>query len=549
MDQATHAHDVLVEPLFAITPGNETLALTTLLARLLVGEEIQSFPNLAAEQRGHFWRFLVRCGAKALHTRGCSVEQATRMRQGDLDTAIRDTLRNAAGDPDGSRGAWALYQPNLMVPGFLQPPFPPGTNPEEGVKTGSCAYLSTLTGEKCHERKADTGRTRTPEQAALGLIELQLGAYYGGPKNYESQITADGYCGTPFVGARIADSNTQTFRHDVQVLLEHWHQITEDLKLSGDVWALWTVAWDKNGGALSAARLDPAFIPLARFVRLDRPEHGTFTSLRYWPTENPRVAEQQPGGHYGDPFASLTFDAKKGHLKVRGTQRKGYDYREVVELLFPERKDGLGGEVAPSVKTLQHHRHHGRPNLSVVFEGIAYKQGGTEGFHRRELVLPASGPRRLGSPEPVRKAHGQMLKVVGNTEEAVKKAIRVLLRGETKKGQNPPRVDPRPGADAVRHLNALLDRIYLDELFAMADRLDAGDTTWILDWAATVRRMTWEAFEHTIAVLPLPDTRRWQRIVVARQRLRRELTKLTPAITTSPTRSSRQTTPQTELPL
>jgi hypothetical protein len=528
MPNVTAGPDILTETIFTVENAQgavQRLSLVGLLARLLAGPEIVGFPQLAADQHGHWWRFLTRCGAKALREMRLDVPTASEQPASSLGLEIERALRAAAPEPM----AWMLYQPDLCAPGFLQPPFlSPGaaSNP----KIGSCAYLSTLTGEKGHERKSDTGRTRTAEEAVYGLIELQLGAYYGGPKNYASQITADGYCGTPFMGARIGNSNSMTFQHDVQVLIDTWDNIVSNLKLTGDIWALWMEPWNLDVKHAPHVSLDPAFIPLARFVRLDPPKIGRFTTLRYWPTEKARVADISGGGNYGDPFVPLVTDTKTGGLKVRGTQQHGYNYREVVELLFPEREGGKGGEVPPSVGALKHYRFHSRPDLSVIFEGVAYKQGGTEGFHRRELILPASGPKRLGNPQPIRKVHNHMLNTVGKAEKALKTAVEVLLRGEREKRSNPPKVNPRGPQKAVHHLDDLLDRIYLDELFALTERYEAGDSFWATDWAARVCDAAWDAFDLAAAVLPLPDSRRWQRTVVARRRLRIELSKLAPSL-------------------
>src|SRR5690606_8602091 len=156
-------------------------SLPDLIARLVAGPYVHTFPRIAAEQRGHWWRFLVRCAARAFHASGWSVEEARSLQDSQLASVVRDVLRAAAGDPDGSRQVWALHQPDPTQPGFLQPPVPDGGSPAQArYSPNSLSLLTSAIGSKSHERKVDLARELDPEQTVYALIEFQLGAVFGG---------------------------------------------------------------------------------------------------------------------------------------------------------------------------------------------------------------------------------------------------------------------------------------------------------------------------------------------------------------------------------
>jgi hypothetical protein len=267
------------------------------------------------------------------------VQVVVEVKREELEGAIRDGLRSAADDPDGSRGVWALHQPDPTQPGFLQPPTPEGRPPEEAkYSANTLSLLTSAIGSKNHERKVDVARALDGEQAAYALIEFQLGAVFGGRGNYGSQImgSASGAgSGSPFMGARLGIGENESFRHDVGVLLRSWSDIRDEYGLRGDVWALWTKSWDGES-SLPSERLEPAFIPLARLVRLGPPtEGGEFTTVWFRATTRARVQDRSGGGNLGDPFTPRVPDLRNPEqLKVRGALEGGYGYAEVVNLLF-----------------------------------------------------------------------------------------------------------------------------------------------------------------------------------------------------------------------
>ncbi len=500
--------DLLTDPLFTIMDKDGetvTLPLPDLLARLLTGEEVATFPDIAAEQRGYVWRFFVRCAAKALHEIGSVAGQGP----GELARAIERTLRTLTPE-----GAWLLYQPNPAWSGFLQISTPDGNPPgaANNYSLRSPSLLTSTIGGKNHEKKSDVARELLPEQAVYALIEYQLSAIFGGRGNYETQLLGSrsgAGSGVPFMGARIGGSNRATFQHDVRVVLDQWRNVADETGLKGSLWALWAEPWDGKS-QLGSERLDPAFIPVARMVRLGLPENGLFQTVWFRPTDAGRVRDHTGGGVLGDPFTPLVPDPKTGSPKVRGTMRDGYSYREVVRLLFGD--DSLGGTRSPSVDTLVSLADQGRTDVQVVFEGTAYEQGKTGGFHRREVLLPAYARRRIRHAAPIRAAHGVMLQRVQDAKKALRGSARILLNGELKPRQG----DEGKTGGPVAELDRRVDAVYLEHLFGAAERKEeqSGDN-WIQPWLDWLAAETMQVFHATRGMLPTTTSRRYEREIQA----------------------------------
>jgi CRISPR system Cascade subunit CasA len=519
--------DILAEPLFSVAdPIGETerLDLPALLIRLLTGPEVERFPRIQAEQRGHWWRFLVRCAAKSLRMRGWSLDQLGQRSSGDLAAALRDTLREAAADPDGTHGAWWLHQPDPCRAGFLQPPTPGGATPGAAQYAHkSMSLLTSAIGSKHHERKVDVAREMDAEQSVYALVEFQFGAVYGGPGKYGSQIMGSALgagSGSPFMGVRLGPGENETFRHDVTVLLESWDRVREDHALRGNVWALWTLPWNGDS-SLPSNRLDPAFIPLARLVRLDAPRAGTFHTVWFCASSKARVEDLTGGGNLGDPFTPRVPDAKNPEIrKVRGTLARGYGYAEVTNLLFGT-DSKRPGTASPSVLAARTALLNGRADVRVLFEGTAFEQGKTLGFYSREVMLPPSSAAWL-SQDPalsIRQVSAELLTRVRDVKAALNGAARILASG-----------DPKPhDGDAGKinlpssHFDALVDGVYLDALLNAAGRHVQGDDTWHGEWARLLAELALESFHETRGSVPTATARRYEREVRATAWLQRRL--------------------------
>lgn len=516
--------NLLIASLFAarFATGERVLSLSELLASLLTGSEpVLGFPHVAAEQHGYWYRFLVRCAAKALRELGIPMERAVGLPTAGLQHSVTEVLARVVGGED----AWLLFQPEPAKPGFLQPPVAGGTLPG-AYKANGISLLSAAIGSKQHERKSEAVRSLGPEHTVYALLELQMGAIYGGAGNQASQLMGSGSgkgSGTPFMGVRIGADLRDTFRHDVEVMLRGWDRVAIQKGLSGRVWALWAEPWDGNQ-ALQTRQLDPAFIPCARLIRLAPPRaDGSFDTV-WFRTSGARVnlKEHGKGGDLGDPFTPFVPDVRPPHApKIRGTMDRGYTYEEVVNLLF-------GGDAkrpgTPSASVSEAARRRINPEtpVRVVFEGTAYDQGKTGGFHRRELPLPPQAARSFTDPDPLLAAHDFMLKKAKEAKSALRGAARVLLAGNPK-----PRTGDAGKVEAgARLLEERIDREYLPELFRAAEQQTNDDDSYHRTWTQQLTDWALAVHEQTAHTLPTAGGRQYQRRVDADAFLNRKLWKL-----------------------
>ena len=493
-----------------------SVSLPELVARLLAGPEVGGFPLLAADQRGYWWRFLVRCGARALVSSGLGVDAAAQLELGALGQRVRSALLRHTEVDD-----WALFHYDARVPAFLQSPAPLAAPEESGYRPETCALLTAIIGTREHERKSQVQRRMRAEELIYALVEYQSGVIFGGRGNYESQLMGSrsgAGSGTPFMGVSIGHSLVRTFRHDVSTLLEGWEAVAGELR--GEVWALWREPWD-GIASLLASRLDPAFIPYARMVRVAPMDGDVFERVWFKPSRVGRVADHTSGGVLGDPFTPLVVDPKGGHLKVRGALEQGYGYGEVVRLLFPRGEDAA--HPSASVRRMLNQRGEDAGDVWVVFEGLAFQQGKTRGFHRRAVRLPSPPPKLTFAQhyrDPVQQAHPVMLEATNQTRRALCAAFALLMRGVPR-----PRDDDRRRTEHVlTRFDGLVDAEYLRYLFEVP-RL-SGDRTlpyrrWLFETATKV------VFPEGVTSLPRTSGRQLEHEVRAesylRWRLRRDL--------------------------
>lgn len=501
--------------------GTELVSLSALIARLLTGPEVHGFPALSADQRGYWWRFLVRCASRALRTADMEVDEAALHTPAALCARVRAALLRHS-----EIGDWTLHHADPGQPAFLQSPAPGMALSESGYRPESCALLTAIIGTREHERKSQVQRALRADELVFALVEYQTGVIFGGRGNYESQLSGSrsgAGSGTPFMGVSIGHSMVRTFRHDVATLLTTWSEVERELR--GEVWALWREPWDGET-SIPAARLDPAFIPYARMVRVDPPRDGVFERVWFKPSSKGRVADHTGGGALGDPFTPLVVDPKGGHLKVRGTLEQGYGYGEVVRLLFPRGDDAA--EPSPSVRCLLEQHGDDVGEAWVHFEGLAFQQGKTRGFHRRMVRLPKPPPRLSFSQhlrDPVQQAHPEMLEATRRTGSALRSAFAMLMRGAPR----PREEDRRRTEHVLAGFDAAVDGAYLTYLLDVPNRardLPSEEVTlayrqWLFD------RATRTVFPAGVASLPRASSRSFEYEVRAeaylRGRLRNEL--------------------------
>ena len=510
----TAQDDLLADEIFTVDAGaGDRVSLPSLLARLISGEPVHSFPGVAAPQRSHWWRFLVRCGAKSFRELGLTVDEVANRSATQVEKEMGDVLRSLV-----PNGGWCLSQPDATKPGFLQAPTPDGEPPETSYKVATVAILTAALGQKDHDRKYEKGRRRTPEQTVYALLAYQGGAVFGGRTYYKTPLSPSRSgqgSGVPFMWGRQGGDLQASYLADLGGLLDAWDEIRDQRGLRGGIWALWGERWDGETG-LQASKLDPAFIPLARLVRLGPPEGGRYSTLYLRGSQTDRIDDHTQGGHLGDPFTPLVVDPRRGHLKVRGTLRGGYGYREVVKLLF-----GEGATASPSVTSWMK-RGSGDSNLRVVFEGLAFEQGKTCGYHRREVLLPPEVRPFLDDPIPLYEVDEQSMRIVAETKNAIRAAIRLLVHGAPQRKKGDDGVVDR----STKQFDRLVDQQYLPHLIQSSVAHGRGEAEWVDEWAESVGDMARTAFLESVSATPCSTNTKLERRVRAEAYLGARLRKI-----------------------
>lgn len=527
----TRVESVLDAPILDVElePGQVSgLSLPELIALLLTADDpIRSFIGLAAEQRSHWYRFLVRCATRALRDRG-----ATHREWGGSDELV-ERIRSGLLEAGGSPEAWQLHVPDIAHPAFLQPPVQSGhgfaTLAEAGYTEKPISMLTALLGSKNFERKSEAVRSLSGAELVYALVEFQGGVIFGGRGNYETQLTPSRSgkgSGVPFMGLRLPEGLGATFQRDVALFLRAQSHIRSQLGLDGTVWALWCEPWDGERSLLSTS-LDPAFIPMARMIRVGpKGDDGRYRDLWFRTSGGSRVNDVSDGALYGDPFTpTIPNPRAAGGRKVRGVMEGGFPYPEAAELMGLSERD-----VAPSDTVrafLEEPGSDQRPDVQVEFEGVAFEQGKTLGFYRRMLPLRDTGGVAgvfMPDPEPYRAAHGRMLGMVKEAKSILRGAARIMVGGEPR---------PRSGDEAVAgiptlELDAFADEgdAYLQHLIEYGRREEAEDRGWDREWAIQVSEWARQAFHRALPLLVAPSGQRIRREADAMNYLEGRLWKL-----------------------
>lgn len=513
-----------------VKPGSATeLSLSGVIALLLVEDDpIRCFRGLAAEQWSHWYRFLVRCATRALRN-GVGESGFGSVTVDVLATRIRDALVETA----GSEAAWRLHTPEHHEPAFLQSPVFEAGAADDLKKAGymerPISLLTALLGSKNFERKSEAVQSLSASELVYALVEFQSGVIFGGRGNYETQLTPSRSgkgSGVPFMGLRLPEGLGATFQRDVALFLGAESRIRKDMRIDGDTWALWTESWDGKRSMLST-QLDPAFIPLARMIRLGPPgEDGRYRQLWFRTSSVSRITDVSDGALYGDPFTpTIPNNKAAGGRKVRGVMEGGFPYPEVAELM------GLSDrEVSPSDTVRAFLEEAGadqRTGIEVVLEGVAFEQGKTLGFYRR--VVPLRDAARgaglfMPDPEPFRATHGRMLAKIQEAKSILRASARMVVGG----GPRARTGDEAVAAIPVERLDSFADEgdAYLIRLFEFGRREEAGDTSWDREWAKEVADWARDAFLAVLPLLVAPFGQRYRREAEALNHLEARLWKL-----------------------
>ena len=176
----------------------------------------------------------------------------------------------------------------------------------------------------------------------------------------------------------------------------------------------------------------------------------------------PRVLSP-PGGVTGDPWAPLRSD-KDGSLKVLTVSGQGFDYRRMVELMFPTE-----GRPSPLQAVVSTDPPEG---LALLARALVRGQGKTEGYHERLVPLSnsvRSGPARTPTDPIAMAAHSRVAEAGKVKREVFNPALYALFQNGPDRIDLRHRDSERKAASFLAAFDREVDRIFFARLWDEAD--------------------------------------------------------------------------------
>lgn len=473
---------LLSEPLIGIADAHGTrtrLTLPGVLARLAdPALSTIAFTALQAHQ-SHAWHaFLVQLAAMVCH-RAEVVDPAT-----DAMWWIERLRELAGGD-----AAWTLVVGDLVKPAFMQPPVPEGSLDGFANHLATPGALDLLVVAKNHERKLDAGSDDV-ESWVFALVSLQTGQGYSGKANYGVFRMNGGLGNRPGIGLQTGLDLGEVFRRDVQMVMTARSAVLERGLFRDDALPLlWLKPWDGQH-SVTLGELDPWAIECCRRVRLSAVADG-FTAVMA-STKVARVAvPDDHTGNIGDPWTPIGRAARNlgKSLTLPGI---GFTYQRVAELLL-----SADWEPPPS----QAVRPDDTGDLRWYGRALVRGQGKTEGWHEREVTIPATLRTRFvtkSERDRLGDTAKHMIEIAGVMRLGILKPTLLALWEDA---------DGRI-ADGLVRLEQGIDAVFFTHLWAHPDSLD--------EWRERLAGLAGDILGQDIPTLG-PSADRWKRISAAQR--------------------------------
>jgi CRISPR system Cascade subunit CasA len=460
--------NVLIDPLVRVRFLDDATAVLTLpgvLAAMML-DHIASFPALRAHQRHAWHAFLVQLGAMALHRTG----------RADLpedESTWRDLLRGLTPE-DIADDAWTLVNTADRA-ALLQPPLPDGIGRLKNV-IGTPDKLDILVTAKNHDLKQAIMLDAQPDDWLFALLTLQTMEGFLGAGNYGISRMNGGFANRPALGlappggpgARVRRDLLRLIALRIETAARNGYASEDGISL------VWTIPWD-GANSLTPSQLDPWYIEICRRVRLVF--NGTTLSARAGTSTVARIVPPL-GGVTGDPWAPVVVD-KDGSFKVLTMDARGFDYRRVVTLMFPD----AGARHAPLQQPTD---IDAKSDVVLIARALVRGQGKTEGYHERTVPISRElrqGMRWVATDRIARTAYDR----VGIAGEMQRRVLRHALLALFENG--PEKIDARNDA-AGRKADVFLagfdrtvDRDFFPDLWR---EIEAGDAD-----AGRLERRAW----------------------------------------------------------
>jgi CRISPR system Cascade subunit CasA len=388
--------NLLTDPLFRVQTdeGLQRMSLPALMAAL-GRDEVEALVGIQRHQEDAFHVFLCYLAGAILarHGDGNPVQDEDYWRQG-----LR-ALAGKAGDD-----AWTLVVDDLARPAFMQPPVPKEDHDKLKPKTSTPDALDLLVTAKNHDLKQARAIHPHPDDWVYALISLQTMDGYSGRGNFGISRMNSGYGNRPVVELVHERSLGGRWRDAMLRLLEHRHKVLS-AEYGYDPQGLvlvWLEPWDGRT-SLPLSSLDPFYIEICRRVRL----RGSDAVLRadFAPSERNRIAAEQLRGVVGDAWLPIDLDPSN----------KGQHFTEQALTVSPAgltlkilRRIVFGDKV--EMTALQRPLATWRGQLGLRVSVLVRGQGITEGFHEREIPIPAPVQRRVFGPPAQRDPLAELAK-------------------------------------------------------------------------------------------------------------------------------------------
>jgi hypothetical protein len=423
--------NVLADPIFSVETGGDVRqwSLPDVFAAL-VGDEIESFPQLAGVHHIAWHQFLVQLGAIA--TDGELPSESSVWKELLLQQAPKHT--------------WELEHDNFDEPAFLQPDAAAATDEEveynlvgdELPGSNSLVNYDLTVGSKGHSLKRGQASGLTPEQEIYAVLFLQTNGRYGGP-GHDSPTRSNG--SRPFFTV------TDTFRPGPWITREIKHLRSQKRALE-EIYGfesrvhplLWTISWAKS--PLPFSDLHPLYIDCARQMRrID----GAWHSVSYF--KNEARVEDTGKDATGDYWAPID-----GSDTLKPKDRT-FGYRELHQILF-----GSGPDLPASFD-------QEIENGWIVARGPVSGTKGSQSsnftaFHRRHIRFSDS----LYNAEPVAE---ESKRRYGRAEDG-ENILRAMIAAAS--------LDTEYDWKGRYHRS--VDQFFFDELFTLADEDEDTRRQW-----------------------------------------------------------------------
>lgn len=439
------------------------------------------FTALQAHQ-AHAWHaFLVQVAAMVLHR-----AQKT---AAPTDPVWWTERLRALGAGDA---AWTLVVPDLSQPAFMQPPVPEGSLAGYKTDLPSPGALDLLVTAKNHDRKLQSGDASDPAAWVYALVSVQTQQGYSGKNNYGIARMNGGLGNRPGIGLIPGLDLGAAFRRDVAVLGQARSNLLERGMYQDTGLALtWTAPWDGTT-SLPLTDLDPWAVESCRRIRLRATPalHAVMASTAAIRVKSP----EESTGNVGDPWTPIGKGARNAGKSLT-LPSAGFTYQRVVDLLL-----GNDWEAPPA----QNFHPDDGADLRWRGRALVRGQGKTEGYHEREIPIPATlhqhFVRREGR-ERLAQFATEMVQLAGRMRDILRSTLKTLW--EDSDG---------PTNATLAAYEAAVDTSFFRELWRLIEA-DLDTTPWREELKIIARNL----LNRDIARIgSRPD--RWQRISGADRR-------------------------------